>query len=78
LISPLTSFAISAYGTLRTAARGVISGSAPTFTPRYLTEPSKIFVPNGTLSPRLTEKYPSSNVIACSSVQSAAPPEPAS
>jgi hypothetical protein len=34
LMSPFTSLARMAYGTLRTAALGVISGSAPTWMPR--------------------------------------------
>jgi hypothetical protein len=68
----------SAYGTLRTAARGVISASAPTEIPRCLTEPSKIVVSKGLASPRLTEKKPLSKAISRVSDQSLAPPEAAS
>jgi hypothetical protein len=34
VMSPFTSFARSAYGTLPTTARGAISGSLPTLMPR--------------------------------------------
>jgi hypothetical protein len=56
LIWPFTSFAMSAYGTLRTAALGDISGSPPTLIPRARSEPLKSPSPKGVIEPRLTEK----------------------
>jgi hypothetical protein len=78
VMSPFTFPATIAYGTLRIACRGVISGSPPTATPRYSGSPVKIVGGIGTgvgvPSPRMAEKYPSSTVISWLSVQSAVPP----
>jgi hypothetical protein len=56
VMSPFTFPAIIAYGTLRTACRGVISGSVPTVTPRYIGSPVKIVAGIGVDSPRMAEK----------------------
>jgi hypothetical protein len=68
-MSPFTSLASMAYGTLATSARGLISDSPSMVTPRYRVEPSNVAVSNGVAAPSCTEKYPSSKVIACVSVQ---------
>ncbi|WP_437930453.1 hypothetical protein WMF37_14820 [Sorangium sp. So ce291] len=70
VMSPLTLPARSAYGTLATAARGLSSSSSPTVMPRNRSAPSKTSPWNGTIEPRRTEKKPSSNVIAWTSLQS--------
>jgi hypothetical protein len=56
VMSPFTFPATRAYGTLPTGARGLISGSFATWTPRYRVEPSKIVVSNAVSSPSWTEK----------------------
>ncbi|MDI1477317.1 hypothetical protein [Polyangium sp. y55x31] len=54
-MSPFTSFASSAYGTLWMGARGWSSGSLSIVIPRYRTEPSNTLSPNGTSEPSETE-----------------------
>jgi hypothetical protein len=78
VMSPFTSLAMIAYGTLATRARGSISGSSPTLMPRNSVEPLNTFVSSGVSSPRLTEKYPPSKRTSCVSVQTIFPPASAS
>jgi hypothetical protein len=77
-MSPVTSPAIRAYGTLATSSRGVISGSIPTVTPRNLGRPLNSVLGNMDMLPSATEKYPSSKVSECVSLHSAMPPVGAS
>ncbi|WP_232379663.1 hypothetical protein [Polyangium fumosum] len=53
-MSPFTSFAKSAYGTLWIGARGSNSGSSAIVIPRYRTDPSNS-LSNGTSEPSETE-----------------------
>jgi hypothetical protein len=69
VMSPFTFPATTAYGTLKIACRGVISGSLFTWTPRYFAFPSNTVPGMAVVSPRTAEKYPSSRVIVCFSVQ---------
>ena len=55
-ITPVTSPANIAYGTLAIAARGVISGSPPTVIPSHRTDPSNTTESSTVCSPRRTEK----------------------
>jgi hypothetical protein len=70
VMSPFTFPATSAYGTLKIACRGVISGSALIFTPRYFGFPSNTDAGMVVVSPRIAEKYPSSSVMVCVSAHS--------
>jgi hypothetical protein len=72
-MSPFTSPAIIAYGTLAIGWRGVISGSVPTVIPIQRCDPSKILSPNGTIEPSGTEKYPCSKVTGWTSLQIGSP-----
>jgi hypothetical protein len=54
-MSPLTSRAKNAYGTLCTGERGNNSGSAPMVIPKYRNDPSNTLSPNGSIDPSETE-----------------------
>jgi hypothetical protein len=54
--SPTASFAVIAYGTLTRGWRGVISGSAPTWMPKWRTGPVNSVAGSGVVSPSWVEK----------------------
>jgi len=54
-ISPFTSSASSAYGTLWTGERGNSSGSSPMVIPKWRSDPSNTVSPKGTIEPSDTE-----------------------
>jgi len=68
-----TSPANIAYGTEAIGARGVISGSAPTVTPRNRIDPSNTTSSSASSSPSWTEKKPSSKSTVIVSDHSSTP-----
>ena len=77
-MSPRTSPANIAYGTDAIAARGVISGSAPTVMPSNRIDPSNTTSSSAISSPSCTEKKPSSKSTVIVSDHSSMPSTSAS